>query len=101
MDEEEMSVEEEDDDDDANDDTKQPQQESSRAHVCEVCVTFPTNRQAQYALEVLRVDREPTNRVTKSMEVAVVDDDDKNDNDINTATPTITDNTEEVAVLKV
>ena len=40
-----------------------------KIHSCDVRVTFPTNRQAQYALQVLQVDKEPTDRVTKSMEI--------------------------------
>ena len=35
-------------------------------HVCEIEVTFPTNLQAEQAKQVLQVDREPTDRVTKS-----------------------------------
>ncbi|KAG7359863.1 transcription factor Pcc1 [Nitzschia inconspicua] len=35
-------------------------------HTCEVEVTFSTNLQAKQALQVLQVDQEPTDRVTKS-----------------------------------
>jgi hypothetical protein len=35
-------------------------------HACEIRVTFPTNLQAEQTLQVLQVDKEPTNRVTKS-----------------------------------
>lgn len=50
-------------------------------HVCEVRVTFPTNRQAQYALQVLQVDKEPTDRVQKYMEVVYETTNDKKDDD--------------------
>ena len=35
-------------------------------HACEIEVTFPTNLQAEQALQILRVDKEPTERVSKS-----------------------------------
>mmetsp|Transcript_17672 Transcript_17672/g.40552 ORF Transcript_17672/g.40552 Transcript_17672/m.40552 type:complete len:128 (+) Transcript_17672:182-565(+) len=37
-----------------------------RIHACEIEVTFPTNLQADQALRILQVDREPTDRVSKS-----------------------------------
>ena len=58
---------------------KQPQFPSStlpptkKPHVCEVCITFPTNLQAEHAWNVLRVDQEPPNRMTKTMEVIWID----------------------------
>jgi len=33
---------------------------------CEIQVTFPTNLQAEQAMKVLRVDKEPSDRVTKT-----------------------------------
>ena len=44
-------------------------QERSTVHACEVEVTFPTNLQAEQAVQVLQVDQEPTDRVTKSFEL--------------------------------
>ena len=38
-------------------------------HVCEIEVTFPTDRQAEQALQILQVDKEPTDRVSKSFEL--------------------------------
>jgi len=38
----------------------------SSLHACEIQVTFPTNRQAEQALQILQVDAEPTDRVSKS-----------------------------------
>jgi hypothetical protein len=38
----------------------------TKMHVCEVVVTFPTNLQADYALRVLQVDKEPSDRVQRS-----------------------------------
>jgi hypothetical protein len=38
----------------------------SHGHACEIEVTFPTNLQAEQALQVLQVDQEPTDRVTKT-----------------------------------
>lgn len=35
-------------------------------HVCEIYVTFPTDLQAEQALQILQVDREPTDRVSKA-----------------------------------
>ena len=37
-----------------------------RNHSCEIEVIFPTNLQAEQALQILQVDREPTDRVSKS-----------------------------------
>jgi hypothetical protein len=42
-------------------------------HACEIEVTFATNLQAQQALEILQVDKEPTDRVTKSFEIMVIE----------------------------
>ena len=39
---------------------------SPRPHACEVEVRFPTDLQAEQALQILQVDAEPTDRVTKS-----------------------------------
>jgi hypothetical protein len=53
-------------------------------HACEVEVTFPTNLQAQQALEILQVDQEPTDRVTKVFDIVCVTESqiagNKNDN---------------------
>ena len=38
----------------------------SDVHVCELEITFPTDLQAEQAMKVLQVDKEPTDRVTKS-----------------------------------
>lgn len=35
-------------------------------HVCEIDVAFPTDLQAEQALQILQVDREPTDRVSKT-----------------------------------
>jgi hypothetical protein len=40
--------------------------DSSPVHACEVQIDFPTNLQAEQALQILQVDAEPTDRVTKS-----------------------------------
>jgi hypothetical protein len=40
-------------------------------HACEVVVTFPTNLQARQALRVLQVDKEPSDRVTRSFHYVV------------------------------
>lgn len=34
-------------------------------HACEIEVIFPTNEQAEQAIQILQVDREPTERVSK------------------------------------
>lgn len=39
------------------------------SHVCEIDVTFPTDLQAEQALRILQVDREPTDRVSKTFEL--------------------------------
>ena len=39
---------------------------SSDVHCCELQVLFPTNVQAEQAMQVLQVDEEPSNRVTKT-----------------------------------
>ena len=38
-------------------------------HTCEIELTFPTNLQAEQVLQVLQVDREPTDRVSKSFQL--------------------------------
>jgi hypothetical protein len=38
-------------------------------HACEIEVTFPTDLQAEQALQILQVDREPTDRVSKSFQL--------------------------------
>ena len=35
-------------------------------HACEIEVIFPTDLQAEQALQILQVDKEPTDRVSKS-----------------------------------
>ena len=40
-----------------------------RKHACEIEVTFPTNLQAEQALKILQVDKEPTDRVSKSFQL--------------------------------
>jgi hypothetical protein len=40
--------------------------EEPKPHACEVRVSFPTNLQAEQAMQVLQVDPEPTDRVSKS-----------------------------------
>jgi hypothetical protein len=42
---------------------------TSGNHACEIEVTFPTNLQAEQALQILRVDREPTDRVKKTFDL--------------------------------
>jgi hypothetical protein len=37
-----------------------------RIHACEIEITFPTNLQAEQALQILQVDKEPTDRASKS-----------------------------------
>eukprot|EP00531_Pseudo-nitzschia_arenysensis_P016370 CAMPEP_0116136788 /NCGR_PEP_ID=MMETSP0329-20121206/11916_1 /TAXON_ID=697910 /ORGANISM="Pseudo-nitzschia arenysensis, Strain B593" /LENGTH=155 /DNA_ID=CAMNT_0003631689 /DNA_START=100 /DNA_END=568 /DNA_ORIENTATION=+ len=39
------------------------------SHVCEIDVTFPTDIQAEQALQILQVDKEPTDRVSKTFEL--------------------------------
>jgi Transcription factor Pcc1 len=62
-------------------------------HACEVEVTFPTNLQAQQAYEILQVDQEPTDRVTKSLEIIM-----NIENQSTTCCCTNNDDTEEVAL---
>jgi hypothetical protein len=38
-------------------------------HACEIEVTFATNLQAEHALQVMQVDEEPSDRVTKSYQL--------------------------------
>mmetsp|Transcript_55786 Transcript_55786/g.135181 ORF Transcript_55786/g.135181 Transcript_55786/m.135181 type:complete len:129 (-) Transcript_55786:123-509(-) len=95
-----MDVQE--DENDNNNQTTPPS--SSKMHSCDVRVTFPTNRQAQYALKVLQVDKEPTDRVTKSMEVEKMLDDIKQEKTTKDPTVKNDDDGEEeerIAVLKV
>lgn len=44
-------------------------EESHQAHCCEIKVSFPTNLQARQAMDVLAVDPEPTNRVSKHFRI--------------------------------
>eukprot|EP00533_Pseudo-nitzschia_delicatissima_P015634 CAMPEP_0197274080 /NCGR_PEP_ID=MMETSP1432-20130617/12175_1 /TAXON_ID=44447 /ORGANISM="Pseudo-nitzschia delicatissima, Strain UNC1205" /LENGTH=111 /DNA_ID=CAMNT_0042739835 /DNA_START=62 /DNA_END=397 /DNA_ORIENTATION=- len=39
------------------------------SHVCEIDITFPTDLQAEQALQILQVDKEPTDRVSKSFQL--------------------------------
>jgi Transcription factor Pcc1 len=61
-----------DDNDDENDDDQDSDIPTSTnnknigMHACDVEITFPTALQAQQAMEILQVDQEPSNRVTKS-----------------------------------
>ena len=59
--------------DDAQDDDGGRMQEEQQQHSCEIEITFPTSLQAQQAIQVLQVDCEPTNRVTKSFRLGGVD----------------------------
>ena len=73
-----------DENDDNNNDMRSSSSSSSsppKMHSCDVRVTFPTNRQAQYALQVLQVDKEPTGRVTKSMEIELHENQEDEDKD--------------------
>lgn len=36
------------------------------SHACEIDITFPTDLQAEQALQILQVDKEPTDRVSKT-----------------------------------
>mmetsp|Transcript_55785 Transcript_55785/g.135180 ORF Transcript_55785/g.135180 Transcript_55785/m.135180 type:complete len:122 (-) Transcript_55785:191-556(-) len=83
---------------DENDNNNQTTSASPKMHSCDVRVTFPTNRQAQYALQVLQVDKEPTDRVTKSMEVEMSDGIKEKSTD---STETYDGEEERIAVLKV
>jgi hypothetical protein len=47
---------------------------STFPHACEVQVTFPTDRQAEEALQILQVDAEPTDRVTKTFRLERLSD---------------------------
>lgn len=47
---------------------------AAQVHVCEVLVTFPTNLQAEQAMQILQVDAEPTDRVHKSFRLENEDD---------------------------
>jgi len=42
---------------------------TENSHSCEIKVTFSTNLQATQAMQILQVDREPTNRVSKSFRI--------------------------------
>ena len=46
-----------------------------RNHACEIEVTFLTNLQAEQALQILQVDREPTDRVSKSFHLVKKEED--------------------------
>ena len=43
-----------------------PGNNNKEFHVCEITITFPTNQQAEQAKQILQVDTEPTDRVTKA-----------------------------------
>lgn len=47
-------------------------------HVCEIDVTFPTDLQAKQALQILQVDREPTDRVSKAFALVKEESNDSN-----------------------
>jgi hypothetical protein len=52
-------------------------------HACEVEVTFPTNLQAEQALQILQVDKEPSDRVTKTFQLVKKEGEDGiDDNDV-------------------
>lgn len=38
-------------------------------YACQIDIRFPTNRQAEQAIQVLQVDREPGERVVKSFSI--------------------------------
>ena len=42
---------------------------SRPSHACEIDITFPTDLQAEQALQILQVDREPTDRVSKTFQL--------------------------------
>ena len=48
------------------------------SHACEIQVTFPTNLQAEQAMKILQVDKEPTNRVHKSFRLVEESEDNGN-----------------------
>lgn len=43
-------------------------------HACAVQIDFPTDLQAQQALQILQVDVEPTDRVSKSFRIVNAED---------------------------
>mmetsp|Transcript_9292 Transcript_9292/g.18509 ORF Transcript_9292/g.18509 Transcript_9292/m.18509 type:complete len:85 (-) Transcript_9292:666-920(-) len=49
------------------------------SHSCEIEVTFPTDLQAEQALQILRVDQEPTDRVSKSFQLVQTKETDEDD----------------------
>lgn len=46
-----------------------------KTHSCEVKISFPTDLQAQQAIQILAVDPEPTNRVVKQFRISQEADD--------------------------
>jgi hypothetical protein len=58
-------------------------------HACDVEITFPTALQAQQAIEILQVDHEPSNRVTKSFRLGTASSQ-PHDADTSAAHPTTT-----------
>jgi hypothetical protein len=54
------------DNDDSTTETSKTTSGPQEPHACEIRVTFPTNLQAEQSLQILQVDKEPTDRVTKS-----------------------------------
>ena len=45
-----------------------------RIHACEIEITFPTNLQAEQALQILQVDKEPTDRASKAFHLVKTKD---------------------------
>ena len=45
-----------------------------RIHACEIEITFPTHLQAEQALQILQVDKEPTDRASKSFHLVKTKD---------------------------
>ncbi|MGK3758557.1 MAG: hypothetical protein ACI8RD_010872 [Bacillariaceae sp.] len=48
-----------------------------RIHACEIEITFPTNLQAEQALQILQVDKEPTERASKSFHLVKTKEDEE------------------------
>ena len=48
------------------------------SHAGEIQVPFPTNLQAEQAMKILQVDKEPTNRVHKSFRLVEESEDNGN-----------------------
>jgi hypothetical protein len=45
-----------------------------RIHACEIEITFPTDLHAEQALQILQVDKEPTDRASKSFHLVKTKD---------------------------